>query len=252
MRRLILIVVGLALAVTLGWVSPAAATVTTLTPTDDCYTHNGDNGNYSDIRNLAVKWDDRNNDHMRFTYIKFDLSPYQGTDLASASLDLTTHSGGHGANFVYRLWGLDPDAGGHTWTESTITGANRPAAISIVGGVGGQNYAYVDESQTFGNQALLTFFLADPAVTEVLTVGDGDDNFLSFLNVAKEQNGGAVTFILHKDRHSTNDVGYFHSKEDPSQRGPRLNVTTVPEPSTIILLAIGAVGLAAYGRRRRK
>ncbi|MDB6122435.1 MAG: uncharacterized protein JWQ71_1428 [Pedosphaera sp.] len=59
--------------------------------------------------------------------------------------------------------------------------------------------------------------------------------------------------LLAQNESTLNTAKRFGSREDGLNRGPVLTIdfTPVPEPSTLGLFSLGAIGLAWFGRRKR-
>jgi hypothetical protein len=107
---------------------------------------------------------------------------------------------------------------------------------------------------------------SDPTVTQiaVLTPGQNDsiaqgkfnldvtsDNNFSELIDSNKYAGesdaeGSVNIQLYNDDNTENSGGWDFSGESA-----QLNMTTVPEPSTFLLIGLGMIGCFAYARRRR-
>jgi hypothetical protein len=98
----------------------------TLTATADSWVAGGAaNTNYGTSTTLSV-----DNSPVEITYLKFDLSPYAGRTVESATLQL--RSAGSGSIGKQNIKLVTDDS----WTESTLTYNNRPALGTSIGTLG--------------------------------------------------------------------------------------------------------------------
>ncbi len=125
-------VAGNALATDKTWTFTTASAgggppeTVTLAPTADSYVANTKAGtNYGTSAVLGV-----DNSPVEVTYLKFDLSPYAGRTLESATLYLSV-----AANASTGKQNVRPVAD-DSWTESGITYNNRPAPGTVIGTLG--------------------------------------------------------------------------------------------------------------------
>jgi hypothetical protein len=104
------------------WSFTTAAAVVDLAPTADTYvSSSAPTTNYGTSGTLMVDGDPK-----QVTYLKFDLTPYAGRELASASLDLRVTSNATQNKPTVRAVADD------SWTETGLTYGNRPAVGSTV------------------------------------------------------------------------------------------------------------------------
>ena len=124
-------VAGNALAADKTWSFTTAAAgggtqTVTLTATADSYVSSATTGtNYGASTTLAV-----DNSPVEYTYLKFDLSPYAGRTLQSATLQLRSAANSSGGKQNIKLVADDG------WTESGITYNNKPALGTTLGTLG--------------------------------------------------------------------------------------------------------------------
>ena len=98
----------------------------TLTATADSYVNSGATGtNYGAGTTLAV-----DNSPVEVAYLKFDLSPYAGRTLQSATLELQSAANASTGKQNVKLVADD------SWTEGGITYNNRPALGTVLGTLG--------------------------------------------------------------------------------------------------------------------
>jgi phosphodiesterase/alkaline phosphatase D-like protein len=104
------------------WSFTTAAAVVDLAPVADTYvSSSATTTNYGTSSTLMVDGDPK-----QVTYLKFDLTPYAGRELASASLDLRVTSNATQNKPTLRAVADD------SWTETGLSYSNRPAVGSTV------------------------------------------------------------------------------------------------------------------------
>lgn len=251
--------------------SSTAAIITTATGTNgaDAYIQFGTaTTNYGSLDALTIKYGGNDTGTTnRKGYLRFDLSSI--TDLvtdASLSLTLALNNGGSTnttpQNFTFNVYGLNDGttAGGgflgEDWSESAITWSNAPA--NITSGAGAGNAVKTGAGTTNGGQtALLGSFSvnADPSGTTLLALSG--TNLVNFLNADTDNR---ATLIITRTGWTSGGGSpapsqggansAFATKEHLTLSAPTLNVTVIPEPSTLALAAIGLLGLVEIGRRR--
>ena len=104
----------------------------------DSYTHNDDTSNFGAEPVVRAKFDAQQNDHMRITYVKFDLSGVTG-DITQALLQLSlneyTETGGP---YFRRVHFLSDDS----WSASALTWNNKPASEPEILGLFSTGYGW--------------------------------------------------------------------------------------------------------------
>ncbi len=202
------------------------AEMVTVAPTDDSYVDYGNTGtNYGTSPTLnVVSWNTAFFD-VKKSYLQFDLGniPDSAT-ITSATLNLYSVPGSPPfapypkAVFAHHL--------GDSWDESTLTFYNRPFMMS----------------ETTSNWTL--------AVTDTWNSWDitawaqsdnrADDDLLT-IGLAENGTYGQTGVYF-----------YFASKEYPDVNlRPSLVMEVIPEPTTLLLLALGGLGLVVRRRRGR-
>lgn len=223
--------------------SVASANALMITTAKDAYVQSGAtnvNSTFGDATLDLIKRQDGSQWH-RKSYFGFDLTGLPTAPIASATFSLNfldSLLGNTAANIVYgfELFGLTNQAL-DGWGENTITWNNAPA----------------NQGNNLLNPALVTslgtFSLAGKGV--------GAFNFSSqalvdFLN--SDTNDLATLILLRTTNQPTTANNYVHavaSREHGTVAGASLAITAVPEPSTLLLLGAGLVGLGFMQRRKK-
>ncbi|MDT8390997.1 MAG: DNRLRE domain-containing protein [Lentisphaeria bacterium] len=204
-------------------------------------------------------WIKRDNNHDRIGFMEFDLSAYAGVPITSASLSLQLDTDylrdTPGNGMTLDLHAVHPDDY-VSWDEDTLAG-NTAYPAKLAGG-GDTNNIMLDYTKLWMNSG--TSEAPTPMASETITLGADtlyptmyldDPDLLSFLNTAKEFNGGLVTFMLWTSTENDDVWTGIATKENArGLAGPRLNIT-IPEPSTALLAGLGLAGLTLRRRRRK-
>lgn len=219
----------------------STATATMITTAKDAYIRSGAAAsNFGSATLDQIKRQD-GGAFTRKSYFGFDLSGLPAAPIASATFSLNFVDSLLGSTapslaYGFELFGLSNQAL-DGWGESTITWNNAPA-----------------------NQAnnLLTASMVTSLGTFNLTgKGVGGYNFSSqalvdFLN--SDTNDLATLILLRTTNEPTTANNYVHavaSREHATVAGASLTITAVPEPSTLLLVGAGLVGLGIIHRRRK-
>lgn len=240
MRFATTLTVALVLA-SLGVVPAIADTVTLGSSADALGMQGSPNTNYPSTNPWGdVMWTRWDGSATKF-WVKFDLSSIQGT-ATSATLNVTRIWGATGGDDAVLVGSLKDGDLGEGWGETSLTYNNAPGNVlndyPLNWGAGG-NVTYVGGitySATGGVGDVLTLTGAD-----LLAAVNGDTNHSLTLGFTK--------------RGYDADAAGFASRTNTFYAGPTLvltGVTTVPEPSTLILLYTALAGLLAYAWRKRK
>jgi hypothetical protein len=163
----------------------------------------------------------------------------QGTISASATL---TETGTAGSEFEYSLTldntgTVDLNGLWYGWTQGSF---NLPSAPTSIGAPTGWSGSAVGKSIEFKNntgttvapEGSITFTFESTSSFSAMTTGvnDGDPT------------GESVAY---------NSAGDFGDQSDPGLATAPFQVTGVPEPSTVGLLATGLVSMSVWLRKRR-
>lgn len=175
----------------------------------------------------------------RIAYIQFDLSGQDGT-FSDAVLSVSVSNNNNAAT-VYDVYGLNDLVTGEAWDESTLTYNNAP---------GNGGFPVITDS------SLLDSFTLSSSTTSVGdTINLSASAITDYLNA---DTNGIVSFIIV--RNATNGINgegsALHSTEGNALLAPSLEFTvtsTIPEPSTVVMLSgLGLVMAGLVIRRRRK
>ena len=185
----------------------------------------------------------------RSAYLKFDLSSLSN-DVATADLETMIGYPGLYAMTV-DIYGVNDSEGLDGWDTNTITWNNAPANDTTPGFSGGTGvvlgqctYLGTYTHPVGTNLADLTTLASGSALVDFLNA-DTDD----MVTIAIFGSGAVANYNVAYMGQSNTDVsggttGITHS--------PTLNISEVPEPSALVLLTAGLIGLVCYAWRKRK
>lgn len=221
--------------------SVTASDAIVITATQDAYVQSGTfaNGNFGNDPLDQIKRQDSSN-FTRKSYIGFNLGALGTSPVVTAALDFNFVDSGLGATlagtaYQFEVFGLTNELF-DSWLESTITWNNAPA-----------NQA---------NNGINSMMAASLGTFSLTGKGLGAYSFTSqaLVDFLNNDSNDFATFIVRRNTNqpstAQNYVHAFASSENTSFPGPRLNVTTVPEPSTFLFVGAGLVGLGLLRRRR--
>lgn len=167
--------------------------------------------------------------NVRMAVFSFDISSETVGSITSAKLELDDVIGNVSQN--YAIWGLLDAA--EDFDETTLTWNNA----------GFLSGTTVDVSKAYGGAALGSFSNTANTVNTLFDVTSG--TFLDFLNASGDND---VTFVV-LDLGTAGGGSGWATKESSVDLKPTLTLTSIPEPSSAVLLGLG--GLALILRRRR-
>lgn len=245
---------------------PAARGAVIVNATADTQIRGGTsaNTNFGSSSSLLIKGDDGSSlSFARKVYITFDISSLSGPQVESADLVLTNR--GHDFHIFsptftsidHALFGIidNNDWSTSSLAEGSITWNNAPQndTSSSIGFLNQGTTASdaVRELTTLsitGADAVGTEYRF--SVTDYLRWALGVNS--SFSNFAALDSDGEITFMLAWTFSIPGGGGAsnFNSKEASVSLGPKLEVTLVPEPSSMALLAMGSLVLVGIGWRQ--
>ncbi|WP_417848924.1 DNRLRE domain-containing protein [Thalassoglobus sp.] len=170
----------------------------------------------------------------RKTYLRFDLSSISSVTNATLFLTPTDNFAG---SVTFNLYGLNDLDVGEGWGESTITWNNAPA--NLVG-----SPSAVDT-------------LRAPLLGSFMFAGLSDGVSIAFTNTAirdfvNSDSNNFLTFILTRSNTGSSNLTFASKETLDAVPFPTLQVETVPEPSSFLLLLSGLFALAFACRLRSK
>lgn len=188
----------------------------------------------------------------RKAYYKFDLSGVaEGQTVDSATLTFYFQTNGldTGAAVVHGFGIYGITSGDDGWSGTDLTWNN-----SLAGG----DYAYLGNvdhrsSVAGASTVLLGTFTHTGQTTAGLQMTVSGEALVNFLNTRSEATGLATFAIVGYDGVNEARSVHYIATGNPIQAGyaPTLTMTTVPEPTSIMLVAGGIAALVARKRSRK-
>ena len=191
-----------------------------ISPTDDTFVDNANpNQQFGDEFEIYIG--NLSGGQVRRAYLKFDISSIpEGATIVDAELVLTV-SGESDCNIsAHNVFDC-------SWNEDSITWDTAPIF---------DPHATVDVF-FFGGSAYSFAWTVTPDVTLAYSELDSDKTYCTMLKLHDESVNGYVV---------------ARTKESTGLGKPYLEITYVPEPATMSLLAVGGLSVLAYAWRRRR
>ena len=178
---------------------------------------------------------------IRLSFLRFDLSGIT-EPVSNLKLDLTINLA---SVQEYNVYGLTT---GENWTETGITWNNAPAVIASYVTTTGSLANYLKTADLFGSGTILATFTSGPAAGGADTAFNvSSGSVFNFMNADADK---VLTFVI-AETDPTDAGGVGWNSRDAATGKPTLTVTTVPEPSSLACVALGAF-LLGGGRFRRR
>jgi len=190
--------------------------------------------NHGSASQWQVRWHEA--PRVRIGYVRYDITGVDSALFGLATLSGTCTDSSHDGPITANVWGLNDDAAGNDWDESSVNYSNA---------AGVDNDAVLG-TFAFENATLLGTMVIDGQNTQPLSFGSNttDLPLEDFLN---SDTDGLVTLMFIDSVQSGTEI-YIDSKEGNTAdgHGP-MTLNFVPEPGTMVLLGLGGLFL-----RKRK
>jgi len=185
-----------------------------------------------------------------------------GQTVTSVSLNLTTTGNDTASSTSYTLNLFQLSAANSGWVEGTTTATpnasqstwqKRNATSTVSANNSGTNWAGSQGASTSGtdfSSTLLSSVTGNPRTSASGTVltFNSSANFISSIQGAI---GGNISFWVGNDV-AERDFFRIASRDHLTLDGPTLNITVVPEPSTLGLVSLALGGIILSRRRLRR
>jgi hypothetical protein len=199
------------------------------------------------VRNDSTGGDGRPH---RKAYFRFDLDEgITGERVTDARLSLTVSSASGSLPTSLLLWGL---ADGHAgdleggWLASAITGNNAPGNDNSTASGAGNLMNTNDGAIMLGSINVNGLTVDSQVVFDETSLGE--DAYAALLAFLQDDTNGLVTFMITSGSAHTSSLEFYSTFNYDGDVSRLATLTVIPEPGSLVLLALGA--LAGLTRRR--
>ncbi|MEX2606495.1 MAG: PEP-CTERM sorting domain-containing protein [Kiritimatiellia bacterium] len=179
----------------------------------------------------------------RIGFFRFDLSSYTGGTISGAELEWVVNDTWNGTP-EFTIYGISDGGASENFEEGATT---DPAGTLQSWNNSGYTYSSgqsLSDSASFGDLVDLgSMTVTNNSVGSTATFSSAAlDTFLN-------NDGNDIATFLVDHTNGSGNVGGFRSKEHSSGGGATL--TVIPEPSSVVLVAMGFIAVLGFARKRR-
>jgi len=202
---------------------------------------------YGDWDKISVNYNagGTNTSKDRVGFFRFDLGSYTGGTISGAELEFFVHTAWP-ASRDFTIYGISDGGASENFGEGPETDPVLSSDPSVLQTWNNSGYAYsssLSDSASFGDLVDLGSMTVTGGAGSSTTFGSAAlDDFLN------NDENGIATFLVYNTNGNSNAGGGFRSKEH-SSGGTTL--TVIPEPSSVVLVAMGLIAVLGVARKRR-